>query len=75
MANEPDTGTNTTDTGDQITLLPGEMLWCPHTWDTKSGTYFNSPQTGGFEGGVLAPDALIKIVEYKTNFTVEQPTE
>lgn len=70
MKNEADSGTNTTDTEVQITLLPSEMLWCPHTWDTKSGTYFSSPQTGGYEGGVLAENAIIKILEFKTNFEV-----
>ena len=65
MAHEPDTGTNTTDTGTEITLNPGEMLWCPHTWDTKSGTYFVSPKPEGYEGGALAPDTIIEIVQFK----------
>lgn len=65
-AHESDSGTNTTDTGVELTLQPGEMLWCPHTWDTKSGTYLSSPKTGGFEGGALAENAVLKIVEFKT---------
>lgn len=68
MAHEPDSGTNDTDNGTQITLAPGEMLWCPHSWDTRSGIYFVSPKPEGYEGGVLAADTIIQIVRFKTVF-------
>lgn len=66
-----DTGTNTTTTTTTETMFvlnPGEMLWCPHTWET-GGTGLN--QTGANKTtGSLTIGAIIKVVKYKIDFSV-----
>lgn len=69
LANTGDNTTTTTTADTMFTLKPGEMLWCPHTWE-RDGTYLYQPQAAPHNNGVLAIDSLIRIIEYKTNFEV-----
>lgn len=62
-----DTGTNTTTTTTAETMLvlkPGEMFWCPHTWET-SGTYLAQP---GYATGVLVAGTIIEVIPFKAKF-------
>lgn len=62
------TGSNETTLGVMFTLKPGEMLLCPHTWDTGGSKLF-SPKDG--YPGVLATDSIIKIFTFKADFVTE----
>lgn len=66
MAHEADSGTDGTDNGTQITLAPGEMLWCPNMWD-RLGTNFFSPKPD-YEVGVLGEGTIIQIFKFKLIF-------
>ena len=47
-----------------VTLNPGEMVWCPHTWET-GGTYLYQPP---YANGVLVADTIIEIRQFKAVF-------
>ena len=62
----PDSGSNTSSTNYQVTLKPGEYLWCPHTYETNStgGTWLMNPATSA-AGGVLVLNEKLEIIHYK----------
>ncbi len=65
-----DSGTNTNEGNRTETLLPGEYLWCPHTYETNQnngGTYLIQPGVSTV-GGVLTVDAVLEIIDFKTVF-------
>ena len=62
----PNSGTNDTTDNYQVTLKPGEYIWCPHTYETnvEGGTWLISPSTST-SGGVLIENEKIEIIHYK----------
>lgn len=62
----PNTGTNETTDNYQVTLAPGEYLWCPHSYETNKdgGTHFMYPGAAA-AGGVLTEGAVLEIIRYK----------
>ena len=67
---QPNTGDNTVNNGGKVTLKPGEMLWCPHTWE-RDGTQLFQPTTS-HPTGVLAVDSLIRITKFKVDFPASE---
>ncbi|MFA6890103.1 MAG: hypothetical protein WCQ80_03710, partial [Bacilli bacterium] len=65
------TGTNNTTNGTLETLKPGELLWCPHTYDTglNNGTWCTQPGTATNGTPILGVDKHLKLVFFKTSFT------
>ncbi|MDD4211885.1 MAG: Ig-like domain-containing protein [Bacilli bacterium] len=64
-------GTNTSTSGLTKTLKPGELLWCPHTYDTNAtmGTWCTQPGTSTLGTPALIVDHQITLVFFKTSFT------
>ena len=62
----PNSGTNETSDNYQVTLNPGEYLWCPHTYETnvEGGTWLITPSTST-SGGVLTLNEKLEIIYYK----------
>ncbi|MCK9470860.1 MAG: Ig-like domain-containing protein [Bacilli bacterium] len=58
-----DTGTNEATNGIILTLKPGEMLLCPHTWDT-GGSKLHPLE-------VLTADTILDIIYFKAVFETE----
>ncbi len=62
-----DSGNNTTRGSNVETLLPGEFVYCPHTYSTNlnGGTWLMQEGSGGAVG-VLAPGVKLSISYFKT---------
>lgn len=63
-------GDNTTSLGTTKTLKPGELLWCPHTYETNLtyGTWFMQPGTATNGTPVLVIGKTLETISFKTKF-------
>ncbi len=63
-------GDNTSTTGTLKSLKPGELLWCPHTYETNAnyGTWFMQPGSATNGTPVLVVGKILEKISFKTNF-------